>query len=157
MARFIARRVLSAVAKELVKASGYNTERITFVTTRDYPYMYNSAVVISDALKKVADPNQFDLFVSDFMKRPVPIAYTYLTPTYAGTTNDPGLTAAIDEVNGAKSQAEGLKDMEAVQTAHYGYVPAIKLGDIRAITAQRKSVSGFISFISPVFYGSSKS
>lgn len=162
-------------AKALVKESGYNGEPITFVTTRDYPYMYNSAVVMADTLKKIgltvnlevsdwatvlkkiADPKQFDLFVSDFMKRPVPIAYTYLTPTYAGTTKDPDLTAGIDAVNAATSQAQGLKAMEAVQSAHYSYVPAIKFGDIRAITAQRKGVSGFISFISPVFYGSSKS
>lgn len=157
--------------KALVAQSGYNGETIKFVTTRDYPYMYNSAVVLVDlfeqlgltvelevsdwgtVLKKIADPPSFDVFVSDFLKRPVPIAYTYLTPTYAGTTDDPDITAAINQVNAAKSQAEGLAGMEALQKAHYTYVPALKFGDIRAITAQRTSVDGFIPFIGPVFHG----
>ncbi|MGC3952792.1 MAG: ABC transporter substrate-binding protein [Propionicimonas sp.] len=158
-------------AKQLVAESGYKGEAIKFVTTRDYPYMYNSAVVLVDlfeqiglkvelevsdwgtVLNKIADPASFDVFVSDFLKRPVPIAYTYLTPTYAGTTDDPGITAAINQVNAATSQAEGLAGMEALQKAHYSYVPALKFGDIRAITAQRTSVDGFIPFIGPVFYG----
>lgn len=158
-------------AKKLVAESGYAGETVKFATTRDYPYMYNSAVVLSEVmkeiglavelevsdwgtvLKKIAEPASFDVFVSDFLKRPVPVAYTYLTPTYAGTTDDPGITAAIDQVNAATTQAEGLAGIEALQTAHYTYVPALKFGDIRAITAQRNVVDGLIPFIGPVFFG----
>lgn len=161
-----------AKAKALVQESGYSGQTINFVTTRDYPYMYNSAVVVADVmkqmgltvnltvtdwatvLKSIADPKGFDCFVSDFIKRPIPSAYTYLTPTYAGWTNDPGITAAINGINAATDQASGLKAMEQLQTAHYEYVPAVKFGDIRAIAAQRDTVGGFVSFIGPVFYNS---
>ncbi|GAA2181221.1 ABC transporter substrate-binding protein [Brooklawnia cerclae] len=159
-------------AKELVAESGYNGEEITFVTTRDYPYMYNSAVVVADVLKELGlnvnlqvtdwaselklinDPAGFDLFVSDFLKRPIPSAYTYLTPTYAGWSDDSELADAIAQVNAATSSDEGLAAMANLQEVHYSYVPAVKFGDIRAITAQRDTVGGFVSFIGPVFYNS---
>lgn len=159
-------------AKQLVADSGYAGEEITFVTTRDYPYMYNSAVVVTDVLKQIGlnvdlqvtdwaselkminDPAGFDLFVSDFLKRPIPSAYTYLTPTYAGWSDDQELADAISRINAATSPEQGLEAMGNLQEVHYRYVPAVKFGDIRAITAQRDTVGGFVSFIGPVFYDS---
>lgn len=161
-----------AGAKQLVAQSGYNGAKITFITTRDYPYMYNSAVVVTDTLKaiglnvdlqvtdwatelkKISDPGAFDVFVSDFLKRPVPSAYTYLTPTYFGWSNSPELAAAIAQVNAATSAQAGLAAVSNLQNVIYSYVPAVKFGDIRAITAQRDTVGGFVPFIGPVFYNS---
>lgn len=160
------------LARGLIEESGYAGEPIVFLTTRDYFYMYNAAVVVADELEelglnvqlevtdwstiltKIYEPASFDMFITDFLKRPVPLAYTYFNSGYAGTTDDPALTEALGAVNAATSSDEGLAAMDALQEAHYRYVPVVKFGDIRSITAQRSSVEGFIPFIGPVFYGS---
>lgn len=160
------------LAAQLVEESGYNGEPIIFLTTRDYAYMYNSAVVVSEQLQelglniqlevtdwgtiltKIYEPESFDMFITDFLRRPVPPAYTYFNPTYAGSTDDPGIAAAIDAINAATSTEEGLAAMDDLQAAHYEYVPVVKFGDIRSITAQQNTVDGFVPFIGPVFYGS---
>src|SRR5699024_9109291 len=41
------------LAAQLVEESDYDGEPITFLTTRDYAYMYNSAVVVSEQLEEI--------------------------------------------------------------------------------------------------------
>lgn len=160
------------LAAQLIEESDYDGEPIIFLTTRDYAYMYNSAVVVAEQLEsiglnidlevtdwgtiltKIYEPESFDMFVTDFLRRPVPLAYTFFNSTYAGSTDDPAITSAIAEINAATTAEEGLAAQEALQAAFYEYVPVVKFGDIRSITAQRDTVGGFIPFIGPVFYGS---
>jgi peptide/nickel transport system substrate-binding protein len=158
-------------AAELIEDSAYNGEPIKLITTRDYPYMYNSAVVIADQmtemgltvdlqvtdwaslLKAIANPDTFDATSVDFLLRPSPLALSFFNPSYAGWTNDPAITEAINAINASTSDEEASEHVEALQEAFFEYVPVIKFGEIRSITAQRTDVGGFTPFIGPIFFG----
>lgn len=159
-----------AKAKQLLAESSYNGETVRFVTTRDYPYMYNSAVVIADQMTKmgltvdltvtdwagvldtIAKPDAWEATSVDFLLRPVPTALSFFNPTYFGGTDDPAILSAIDAINTAPDEASASAGVDALQTAFFDYVPVIKFGEIRSITGQRTDSAGFVSFLGPVFY-----
>lgn len=159
-------------AKALLAESGYNGETLKFLTTRDYPYMYNSAVVVVSQLEEIgftvdlqvtdwagvldafAKPDAWDASTVDFLLRPSPLALSFFNPTYFGKTNDPAIENAIATINASADEATASAGVAALQEAFFEYVPVIKFGEIRAITGQRTDVGGFISFLGPVFFGS---
>lgn len=161
-------------AKELLGESSYNGETVNLVTTRDYSYMYNSAVVIADQLTNIGftvdlqvtdwpgvldaigKPDGWDATSVDFLLRSAPTALSFFNPAYAGGTDDPAIADAIAVINGATSEEDASQAVDDLQQAFFDYVPVIKFGEIRSVIGQRSDVGGFIPFLGPVFYDTYK-
>ena len=95
------------LAKKMFEEAGYNGEEIRLLTTRDYSYMYNTAIVIQAQLKKIdvnvkldvvdwptlqqifIDPSAFDAFTSGFSTVTDPTQHLIFDPGFGGWNEDP--------------------------------------------------------------------
>jgi peptide/nickel transport system substrate-binding protein len=157
-------------AKQLLKESGYNGETIRFITTKDYAYNYNSAVVVQQQLKKIgvkvdlqvsdwatllqkrADPSAWDLFITAF-NYTVPSGLYFFTPGWAGSTNSPELANAMNEFNASTTSDEAKSATKDIQKAMYDYVPASIYGTAPVLNVWSKSIGGYSSLEGPILYG----
>lgn len=157
-------------AKQLLKESGYNGETIRFITTKDYAYNYNSAVVIQQQLEKIgvkvdlqvsdwatllqkrADPSAWDLFITAF-NYTVPSGLYFFSPGWAGSTNSPELAGAMSAFNASTSVDEAKSATKQIQKAMYDYVPASIFGTAPVLNVWSKSVGGYQSLEGPILFG----
>jgi peptide/nickel transport system substrate-binding protein len=138
-----------AKAKQLLEAAGYKGEPVVFVTNSDYDYMYKSAQVIQEQLKKIGmnvklqvydwpgslavrkDMSKWDLFTSSHSTRFDPSAndfYFRAKTTFLGY-NNPKMEALLDKASAATKFEDRYKIYEEVQKLIYEDVPMLKLYD----------------------------
>jgi len=157
-------------AKQLVQQAGYQGQTLRFLTTHDYDYMYNEAVVIQQELKAIgvnvdlvvtdwatvlanrAKPDAWDMFITGFNVEPTPIAYIFLQPSWPGWTDDPAIQQAMAAVNASKSEDEAKTHYGDLQSAFYNYVAMAKFGDNSFLTGMQKSVGGYTRLVGPILY-----
>ena len=150
-----------AQVKKLLTEAGYNGETVKFLTTKDYPTNYNGAVIVQQQLKKAGinveltvvdfatwqslrkDDTKWDLFNSDWAFAPSPASYRFLQSDYAGWTNSPEITAALNGINASTSDSKLKDSLNALQTAIYTYLPLVKYGDVKGYVGLSKSVGGY--------------
>lgn len=156
-------------AKQLVQDSGYNGEEITFLTTQDYPFMYSAAVVITQELQEIglnvdmqvvdwatvlaaqSDPSKFDMFLTYFSSG-TPSTYAFLGDSWAGWTDSPEISAALDQLSTAGDDDAKKAAYAALQEAYFDYVPIVKLGDAASISLTRSSIGGYSTLVGPILY-----
>lgn len=159
-----------AKAKQLLQQSGYQGQALRFLTTHDYDYMYNGAVVIQQELKAIGvnvdlvvtdwatvlanrvKPEAYDMFITGWSFEPTPLAYTFLQPTWAGWTDNPAMRQAMVAVNGSANEQEAKTHYDELQQAFYDYVAIAKFGDVSALTGMKKSVGGYNHLVGPILY-----
>ncbi|HYL82189.1 MAG TPA: ABC transporter substrate-binding protein [Candidatus Acidoferrum sp.] len=138
-----------ARAKQLLEAAGYKGEPVVFVTNSDYDYMYKSAQVIQEQLKKIGmnvklqvydwpgslavrkDMSKWDLFTSSHSTRFDPSAndfYFRAKTTFMGYSN-PKMEVLLDKASAATKFEDRYKIYEEVQKLIYEDVPMLKLYD----------------------------
>jgi peptide/nickel transport system substrate-binding protein len=157
-------------AKQLIQDAGYHGETLRFLTTHDYDYMYNGAVVVQEELKAIgvnvdlrvtdwatvlanrAKPEAWDLFITGWSVEPTPLAYIFLQPTWPGWTDDPAITQAMAAVNSASNAEEAKAHYAELQKSFYDYVAIAKFGDISSLTGIKKSVGGYDHLVGPILY-----
>ena len=106
------------LAKKLLAEAGYKGEPVTIITSRDYDYMYKSAVVLKDTLEKIGmtvnlevydwptvlskrgNDKLWSIFVTGFLVTVEPSQTLYLDSRFkwAGWYNSPKMDALLGQV-----------------------------------------------------------
>lgn len=162
-------------AKQLLSKSGYNGQTITFVTTQDYPYMYDEAMEIQTELKavgidtdvkvydwatclqKMFKADRWEMMISSYSYSSSPIVYSFFQATGAGWNTDEKFTQIANSINAATSDADIKADMDSLQEWFYDYVPNIIISKYQQLSAVSKSTAGYSDGMQgPVFYNMSQ-
>lgn len=158
-----------AKAKQLMAEAGYKGENIRWITTKDYDYMYRSALVASEQLKEagfnikliVSDwptvvanrgkKDAYEIFSTGIGFGGDPTSTAAFTPNWPGFYNDPdnnaNYNALVTTVDGAKR-----KDLfKQQQQLFWEKNPYLKFGDMFTFRAARKEVKGLFDK-GPAYY-----
>lgn len=160
-----------AQAKKLVADSGYNGSTITFLTTKDYPYMYDESMEIQNELKavgintqvqvldwatllqKMFQPSTWDMLISSYSYSANPICYSFFQASGAGWNTDPRFMQIADEINVATTKSAQQRGYDDLQNWFYDYVPNIIISKYQQISAVSKKVNNYGDGMQgPVFY-----
>jgi peptide/nickel transport system substrate-binding protein len=159
-------------ARRLLKEAGYKGEPIRFMTTQEYKWMYDFALVTKQQLEEVGfkidlqvmdwstlgqrrvNPKEYDAFTTGMGNFFDPTHHIYLTPTWPGWTTDEEiatLSAQLARETDVKKRQELWAQMTKV---FYEKVPVIRYGDLFGLRAIRKTVKGFSDKVErPRFWG----
>lgn len=150
-------------AEEYLDEAGYAGETIRFMTTRDNEEHYNQAVVIQQQLIEAGmdvelevldwptvlgnqpDPDAYDLTITGFSWRELPVTTAFLQPTFAGWTEDEAIAEAIDEFLYAESDEEAAQAAADLQDAYFDYLPVLQTGSHVTLAALRDEYDGFMN------------
>lgn len=155
-------------AKQLLDEIGYNGEEVRILTSRDGDTNYNGAVVIADQLENIGlnttievydwpslmsqreDESVFEIYVIGNTQVAEPTSTVFLRPDYPGWAEDPELEELLTEFRGQTSLEDAQDLFDDLQSWYWDYIPAIKVGEGKGISAVRDTVdnvqhqSGFI-------------
>lgn len=150
-------------AKALFEEAGYDGETIKIMTSRDYEFMYNAAVVLEQQLEGIGidvelevfdwatllnnmvDENDFDYDINMVWLgyKPEPTAHHFLQKVVSGYTDDPQLDELREKFNSQPSLEEAVEVYDELQEWFWEYIPAIKIGDYNRIDATRTTVDNY--------------
>jgi len=148
-------------AKKLFQEAGYKGEPIRFLTTKEYAWMYNYALVTKQQLEELGvnvdlqvvdwatlvqrrnNPQMYDIFTTGMSFVPDPTQHPYLRCDWPGWTCDEEIDKRMDVIRKEPDPAKRRAQWEAVQKRFYEYVPAIRYGDIFGFRAMQTYVKGF--------------
>ncbi|WP_313428649.1 ABC transporter substrate-binding protein [Siminovitchia terrae] len=146
-------------AKELFKKAGYNGETLKIMATRDYEYVYSSAVVLQEQLNQMGinaevevydwptfvdkrdDPDNYDITIIPNTAKPEPSSLAFMRSDFTGWTDSEELNAILEEFRRAPSLEDAPKKYNDLQAWFIDYIPIIKIGDINSIYASRDNIS----------------
>lgn len=154
-------------AKELLERSNYNGETIRLLTTRDYPYIYNSAVVIQSQLTEVgmnvelevydwatvvsrrADPSNWEMLVTGLPVTPSPVEGLVFTGKWIDGPNDEKIEELLNGIRTATDIDEAKKLWDELQGYSWEFLPFVKLHDRSALMGARANVEGLTNPFGP--------
>jgi peptide/nickel transport system substrate-binding protein len=159
-------------AKQLLREAGYNGEPITILGTRDYDFLYKTALLVMDQLEKAgikvnleiydwptlvskrSDEKAWDIFFTFFSVFTDPTQTFYLDSRnqWPGWYSNPQMDQLLDEMRATLDFEAEKKLFEQVQELYWQEVPVIKLGDMHGLVAHRKYVKGFAFFMDLHFW-----
>lgn len=147
-------------AKKLMTEAGYKGEEIRWITTKDYDYMYRSALVASEQMKEAGfnvkvivqdwptvitntdKPEAYEIFSTGIGFVGDPTGTAAFTPEWSGwntsTRNAANYQALIRETDPAKRKALFVEQ----QQIFWEEVPYMRWGDNFSFRAWRKEVQG---------------
>ena len=158
------------IAKQLLDEAGYNGEEIVILTTREYPDIYNMTIVIQQQLEAVGmnvklevsdwgtvierrkDPNNFDIFLTNFTMRSIPTMHYFLNPEWIGWTDSEEMKQISDKIIYAESVEEAQKLSGEYHRAFWEYLPVIKPGNSTVVTSMGKDVEGYQHISGPILW-----
>ena len=163
-------------AKAMAEAAGYDGTPIKLLVSTNYKTHFDQATVftrqLADAginvqmvvvdwatlLKKRAQPDQWDMFVTHHGNIPDPILLTALNDTYPGWWTTPEKAALKAKFTGTSDLAVRREAWSELQALMYEQVPAIKVGDVYSYNIASPSLKGLdeTTLIWPHFWGISK-
>jgi peptide/nickel transport system substrate-binding protein len=148
-------------ARQLLQEAGYRGEPVRFVTTQEYKFSYDLALLTKQQLEDVGfvidlqvvdwstlvqrrnNPKAFDAFTTGFGPYYDPSHALALSCSWPGWTCD----EEIQRLNGELIRETDPKKRHALweqQTRlFYEKVPSIRYGDLHGLRAARKSLKGF--------------
>ncbi len=148
-------------AKQLVEESGYDGSPLRWVTTREYDYMYRSALVsqqqwaeaginveliVTDwptVLENRDDPDAYEVFSTGIGFAGDPLGTSAYRSDWAGWTPEGRITAA-QEALVIESDPDKRKELWVeLQAAFYEEVPYIQFGELYTFRATRTEAKGF--------------
>ena len=159
-------------AKQLLREAGYNGQEIVILTSSDYQYHYDSAIVAQQALEAIGmktkldvtdwatllqkrqDPAQWDMFFTQFTTVATPLAYPFLDSraNYAGWTNNPEIDRYLDAIRAAKTQEEATALFKELQAIIWQDLPVINIGMTYFISSYTEKLKGYDEFMGPIFW-----
>ncbi|HMB47734.1 MAG TPA: ABC transporter substrate-binding protein [Afifellaceae bacterium] len=163
-------------AKALAKEAGYDGEPIKLLVSTNYQFHYDQAAVFTKQLaeaginvqmvvvdwatllKKRAEPDQWDIFVTHHGTVPDPALITVLNDTYPGWWTTDTKQAAKAEFTGTADVAKRAEAWAKLQGLIYEEVPAMKTGDIYSYNIASPKLKGLPekTVLWPNFWGVSK-
>ena len=153
----------AAKAKSLLKDAGYNGTPLRFMTTQQYQWMSNEAIVAKQQLEEagfkvdlqvydwatVVDrrgkADLWDAFTTGHGFVPDPSQLTVIGQigTYPGFWSDEPTKALVDQLLADADFNKRFQTWQQIQTNFYQTVPAIKLGDQSNLNARASRVGGW--------------
>jgi len=150
-----------AKARQLLKEAGYSGQPVRWITTKEYEWMYNTALMASQQMEDVGfkvdlqvvdwatlvqrrnKPELFDVFSTGFTLNPDPAIATSIQCNWPGwwclEEKEKLMADMARETDPKKRRAI----IEKVQALFYEDVGRIKLGDYFTLDVTRKEVRGF--------------
>jgi peptide/nickel transport system substrate-binding protein len=150
-----------AKARQLLKEAGYTGQPVRWITTKEYEWMYNTALMSSQQMEDVGfkvdlqvvdwatlvqrrgKPELFDIFSTGFTLNPDPAIATAVQCNWPGNwcleEKDKLLAEMARETDPKKRRAM----IEKLQALFYEDVGRIKFGDYFDLWVTRKEVHGF--------------
>ena len=164
-----------ALAKKLLAEAGYKGEPLILLTNKDYPSMYNAALLMSEQLKaigvnaqlKVVDwptsvqtalntDKDWNFFFTDWGTQPalggLDVIQFMVNPgaSYKPKNgDDPDILAAWQEMNGSPDPALRQAAFARAQKISFERVYALPFGALTKVQATRANVQGFVPFRIP--------
>ena len=148
-------------ARRLLKEAGYKGEPVRFMTTQEYKWMYDFALLskqqLEDAgftihlqvvdwatlVKRRNNPKEYDVFTTGMGNFYDPTHHIYLTPSWPGWTSDPEILTLNEEL-ARETNPKKRYELWVKQTRlFYEKVPVIRYGDLFGLRAAQKYVKGF--------------
>src|SRR5262245_49130073 len=159
-------------ARRLLREAGYKGEPVRFMTTQEYKWMYDFALVTKQQLEEVGfkidlqvmdwstlgqrrvQPKEYDVFTTGMGNFYDPTHHIYLTPNWPGWTSDEEFVALNAQL-ARETDPKKRQDLWVQMTkTFYDKVPVIRYGDLFGLRAMRKHVKGFNDKIErPRFWG----
>jgi peptide/nickel transport system substrate-binding protein len=158
-------------AKKLLQEAGYKGEPIRWITTREYAWMYNIALVTKQQLEEVGvnvdlqvldwatlvqrrnNPQMYDIFSTGMTLVPDPTQHPYLRCDWPGWTCDPDINGRMDAIRRETDPKKRMALWEEVHKLFYERVPVLRFGDLLGLRAMQTHLKGFNeSMAFPRFY-----
>src|SRR3989440_3003797 len=148
-------------AKKLLQEAGYKKEPIRFVTTQEYKWMYDFALLTKQQLedagftidlqvvdwatvvKRRNNPKEYDVFTTGMGSFYDPTHHIYLTPGWPGWTTDEDIAKIQQELARETDPKKRMALWEKQTRQFYEKVPVIRYGDLFGLRAMRTSMKGF--------------
>jgi peptide/nickel transport system substrate-binding protein len=148
-------------AKKLLQEAGYKGEPIRFITTQEYKWMYDFALLTKQQLedagfvidlqvldwatlvKRRNNPKEYDAFTTGMGAFYDPTHHIYLTSVWPGWTNDEEILARQAELARETDPKKRFALWEQQTRTFYEKVPVIRYGDLFGLRAASKKLKGF--------------
>ena len=148
-------------ARRLLKEAGYTGTPIRFMTTQEYKWMYDFALVSKQQLEEVGfkidlqvmdwstlgqrrvQPKEYDVFTTGMGNFFDPTHHIYLTPTWPGWTEDEQIATLQAQLARETDPKKRFALWEQMTKRFYEYVPVARYGDLFGLRGIRKNVKGF--------------
>lgn len=153
------------LAKQMFEEAGYNGETIRILATRDYDYIYNTAVVVQAQLDRIGvkaevdvvdwatmleertDPSKWDAFITGFSGVTDPTQHLIFDPSWPGWNEDEKTAELIAKIRTSANPEAALPLWEELQEYTWTeHLPYIRVGDFYNLYAYRDDVVGFSEF-----------
>jgi len=160
-----------AKAKALAEAAGYKGETVRILTSRQYDFHYNMAVVMAEQLKRAGikaeltvvdwstlvqrrnDSAAWDIYVTHSGLLPEPmLSPPQLGDGAPGWWNTPGKQAALLEFNHTPVPAKRAPLWGKVQQLVYDEVPYIDIGKFNSLSAKSTQLENYQPALWPFFW-----
>jgi peptide/nickel transport system substrate-binding protein len=158
-------------AKRLLQEAGYKGEPIRFLTTQEYKWMYDFALLTKQQLedagfnidlqvvdwatlvKRRNNPKEYEAFTTGTGNIYDPAHYTVLNCSWPGWTCDEEITRLQQEL-ARETDPKKRYELWVQQTKNfYEKVPSIRYGDLHGLRAASKRLKGFNEKVErPRFY-----
>ena len=155
------------LAKQKLQEAGYDGAPVRFMTTQEYPFMYNGAIVAKQQLENAgftidlqvidwatlverrAKPEEWDAFTTShgFVPDPSQISYVGQMNQYPGWWSSEDSLALAAELLAETEFEVRYPIWEKIQTNAYTEIPAIKIGDSSVVAYHRDNVGGWTTVI----------
>jgi len=148
-------------AKRLLQEAGYKGEPVRFVTTQEYKWMYDFALLskqqLEDAgfnidlqvvdwatlVKRRNNPKEYEAFTTGTGNIFEPTAFTVLSCTWPGWTCDADIQGLLQEMGRETDQRKRFALWEQMHRLWYEKVPSVRYGDLHGLRAASRKLQGF--------------
>ena len=148
-------------AKRLLQEAGYKKEPIRFMTTQEYKWMYDFALLTKQQLEDVGfnidlqvvdwatlvkrrnNPKEYEAFTTGMGAFYDPTHHIYLTSSWPGWNSDEDILTLQAELARETDPKKRMALWEKQTRQFYEKVPVIRYGDLFGLRAARNNVKGF--------------
>jgi peptide/nickel transport system substrate-binding protein len=147
-------------AKRLLQEAGYKGEPVRFITTQEYKWMYDFALLTKQQLEDVGfnidlqvldwatlvkrrnNPKEYEAFTTGTGNIFEPTAFTVLSCTWPGWTCDGDIQALVQEMGKETDHRKRFALWEQMHRLWYEKVPSIRYGDLHGLRAASRKLHG---------------
>ncbi|MUG70642.1 ABC transporter substrate-binding protein [Paenibacillus validus] len=157
-------------AKKLMEEAGYKGEKLRWLTTKEYDFMYKNSLVATEQLKKIGfnielqvvdyativskrmKPEEYEIFMGATTFTPDPGIWPIWESSWPGFWVDPKKDEMVKKLNSEMDPKERKKHLDALQAYFWEEVPLLKVGDFFVLSVKTKEVKGLEGTAFPFYW-----
>ncbi|MCZ8517342.1 ABC transporter substrate-binding protein [Paenibacillus filicis] len=157
-------------SKQLLQEAGYKGEKIRWLTTKDYDYLYKIALVATEQLKKAgfnidlqvvdwatlvsqrSKPDQYELYSTSSTFSSDPAGAGYTSANAAGWWESSPKEELLKKVSTEMDPVKRKEAWVGIQKLFYEEVPIVKFGDFFLLKAKSKKVQDLVATPYPYYW-----